>query len=186
MPCSQAGIAGWDQVGSYNESTLFAGEGVATVFRPRRCTYEPYRGILSNKSDPVRLHRVRNFAQSPQPSHCQRNIGIGKLSGVTARSLSPILVEHQGNGSQDKTHTRCRDILVDSKLFHRLTREVSQRGAVSPALYVSHVSGPSASGSKGDERGSALVLCGQCALNQCAQHLLQSVGLKNSPAQLAM
>jgi hypothetical protein len=44
---SQGGIAGWTQVGSYDENTLSAGEGVATVFPPRHGTYELYRGLQS-------------------------------------------------------------------------------------------------------------------------------------------
>ena len=44
---SQGGIAGWTQIRSYDESTLFAGEGVATVFEPRHGTHELYRGIQS-------------------------------------------------------------------------------------------------------------------------------------------
>lgn len=50
-PAPQGGIGGWTQVGSYDESTLTAGEGVSTVFRPRQGTYELYRGILSVPSN---------------------------------------------------------------------------------------------------------------------------------------
>jgi hypothetical protein len=51
VPGSQGAIAGWTGVGSYDESTLFADEGVATVFAPRQGTYELYRGILSIPSN---------------------------------------------------------------------------------------------------------------------------------------
>ncbi len=44
---AQHGIAGWTQVGSYDESTLSAGEGVATVFTPPHGSEELYRGIQS-------------------------------------------------------------------------------------------------------------------------------------------
>lgn len=50
-PDVQAGIAGWAAVGSYNENTLFAGEGVATVSERRQGTYELYRGISSVPSN---------------------------------------------------------------------------------------------------------------------------------------
>jgi hypothetical protein len=48
---SQGGVAGWTQVGRYDESTLFADEGVATVFESHQSTYEVYRGILSIPSN---------------------------------------------------------------------------------------------------------------------------------------
>jgi hypothetical protein len=44
---SQGGINGWSAVGSYDENTLFAGEGVATVNQPRHRPHELYRGIQS-------------------------------------------------------------------------------------------------------------------------------------------
>lgn len=51
VPASQGGIAGWTQTGSYDENTLSAGEGVATVSRPGRKTNELYRGIQSVPSN---------------------------------------------------------------------------------------------------------------------------------------
>lgn len=47
MPQSQTGIAGWTEVGSYDENTLYAGEGVATVSQPGQKPYELYRGVAS-------------------------------------------------------------------------------------------------------------------------------------------
>ena len=44
---SQSGVTGWAAVGSYDQNTLFAGEGVTTVFGPRRRTHELYRGLAS-------------------------------------------------------------------------------------------------------------------------------------------
>lgn len=46
-PVSATGIAGWTQTGSYNESVLTAGEGVATVDPPGGTPYELYRGAAS-------------------------------------------------------------------------------------------------------------------------------------------
>lgn len=45
----RSGISGWTLVGSYDENTLDAGEGVATVVRPSHDggAYELYRGIQS-------------------------------------------------------------------------------------------------------------------------------------------
>src|ERR1700733_7410505 len=51
VPGSQGGIAGWTQGGSYDESTLSAGGGVATVVTPRHGTSELYRGIQSVPSN---------------------------------------------------------------------------------------------------------------------------------------
>jgi hypothetical protein len=48
---SQHGIAGWMQTGSYDENTLGAGEGVATVLQPGHGTTELYRGIQSVPSN---------------------------------------------------------------------------------------------------------------------------------------
>jgi hypothetical protein len=47
QPESSTGIAGWTQTGSYNESVLSAGEGVATVDPPGDTAYELYRGAAS-------------------------------------------------------------------------------------------------------------------------------------------
>ena len=47
QPESSTGIAGWTQTGSYLESALTAGEGVATVDPPGGTPYELYRGIGS-------------------------------------------------------------------------------------------------------------------------------------------
>ena len=47
----QQGIAGWVLVGSYDENTLGAGEGVATVLQPVHGTDEVYRGIQSVPSN---------------------------------------------------------------------------------------------------------------------------------------
>jgi len=51
MPQSKSGIAGWARVGSYDENTLYAGEGVATVSQARHSPYELYRGIASIPSN---------------------------------------------------------------------------------------------------------------------------------------
>jgi hypothetical protein len=50
-PRSQSAIARWTAVGSYVQSTLTAGEGLATVSPPRQKTHELYRGIASIPSD---------------------------------------------------------------------------------------------------------------------------------------
>ena len=47
QPESSTGIAGWTQTGSYTESVLTAGEGVATVSPPGGTAYELYRGATS-------------------------------------------------------------------------------------------------------------------------------------------
>jgi len=46
-PLSRTGIAHWRAVGHYSESTVFAGEGVATVTRPGTRGHELYRGVGS-------------------------------------------------------------------------------------------------------------------------------------------
>ena len=51
LPRSQSGIAGWTAVGSYVQSTLSAGEGLATVSPPRHKAHQLYRGIASISSD---------------------------------------------------------------------------------------------------------------------------------------
>jgi hypothetical protein len=48
---SQRGIVGWTLVGSYDENTLGAGEGVATVLQGGHGTSELYRGIQSVPSN---------------------------------------------------------------------------------------------------------------------------------------
>ena len=51
VPGTHSGIAGWTAVGSYDESTLTADEGVATVFESRHRTHELYRGFQSIPSN---------------------------------------------------------------------------------------------------------------------------------------
>lgn len=46
-PLAASGIARWRLVGSYEENSVTAGEGVATVTRPGHGSYEIYRGLLS-------------------------------------------------------------------------------------------------------------------------------------------
>lgn len=50
---AQSGITGWTTVGNYDENTLAAGQGVATVFRSRQNggSYQLYRGDQSVPSD---------------------------------------------------------------------------------------------------------------------------------------
>src|ERR1700742_2230174 len=47
QPEAASGIAGWTQAGSYTESALTAGEGVATVTPPGGTAHELYRGVAS-------------------------------------------------------------------------------------------------------------------------------------------
>jgi hypothetical protein len=47
VAASKSGIAGWTEVGSYDENTLGAGEGVATVSTSGLGSHELYRGIQS-------------------------------------------------------------------------------------------------------------------------------------------
>ena len=48
---SKSGIAGWTTVGSYTQNTLYAGEGVATVFQRGHKPDEIYRGLASVPSN---------------------------------------------------------------------------------------------------------------------------------------
>ncbi len=50
-PVSSTGIAGWRAVGDYDESTLEAGEGVATVVPPAGASFLLYRGLASVPAD---------------------------------------------------------------------------------------------------------------------------------------
>ena len=50
-PLSRSGIAHWKAVGSYDESSLTASEGVATVVPPGAASYLLYRGISSVPAD---------------------------------------------------------------------------------------------------------------------------------------
>jgi len=46
-PVSQSGIANWHEAGSYDENSVSAGEGVATVVPPGSSSYLLYRGFTS-------------------------------------------------------------------------------------------------------------------------------------------
>ena len=50
-PLSQTGVAHWHQVGSYDQSSLHASEGLATVDPPGGASYLLYRGIASVPAD---------------------------------------------------------------------------------------------------------------------------------------
>jgi hypothetical protein len=51
QPVAASGIADWHEVGSYDESSLTAGEGVATVVPPGGGSYVLYRGLASVPAD---------------------------------------------------------------------------------------------------------------------------------------
>jgi hypothetical protein len=96
----QAGITGWTAVGSYDENTLLAGEGVTTVFGSRRRTHELYRGLESIPSalkaqgwahigDPDSLHGyVFDAYQGPSS-------GDSKMFLVTAPSGKTVEYVHK-------------------------------------------------------------------------------------------
>ena len=112
---SQGGIASWTEVGSYDESTLFAGEGVATVFEPRRSTYVLYRGILSVPSNLA----AQGWSHIGDPDSLRGYI-FDAYQGASSGSSKMFLVTTPSGDSFEYIHT-----LVPGELYNNSFAAIS-------------------------------------------------------------
>ncbi len=115
MPGSQGGIAGWTEVGSYDENTLFAGEGVATVFEPRQSSYELYRGIFSVPSNLA----AHGWTHIGDPDSLRGYI-FDAYQGPSSGSSKMFLVTTPSGGSFEYIHT-----LVPGELYNNSFATIS-------------------------------------------------------------
>jgi hypothetical protein len=111
-PMSTAGIAGWRRVGTYDESSLTAGEGVATVTRPGHGSYELYRGIVTvpkglaaegwtHIGDPDSVGGyVIDAYQGPSSGHSKMFL-VTKSSGTTVQYVHRLVAGELYNNSFD-------------------------------------------------------------------------------------
>ena len=114
-PGPQAGIAGWTAVGSYDENTLFAGEGVATVFEPRQRTYELYRGIFSVPSNLA----AQGWTHIGDPDSLRGYI-FDAYQGPSSGSSKMFLVTTPSGDSLEYVHT-----LVPGELYNNSFATIS-------------------------------------------------------------
>lgn len=114
-PGSQGAIAGWTEVASYDENTLFADEGVATVFGPRQSTYELYRGILSIPSNLA----AQGWTHIGDPDSLRGYI-FDAYQGPSSGSSKMFLVTTPSGDSFEYVHT-----LVPGELYNNSFAAIS-------------------------------------------------------------
>jgi hypothetical protein len=112
---SLSGIAGWTAVGSYDENTLFAGEGVATVFEPRQSTYELYRGSFSVPSNLA----AQGWTHIGDPDSLRGYI-FDAYQGPSSGSSKMFLVTTPSGNSFEYVHT-----LVSGELYNNSFATIS-------------------------------------------------------------
>ena len=108
MPLSQRGVAGWIAGRSYDESTLHAGEGVATVSPPHRRPYELYRGL---QSIPSKL-KAQGWAHIGDPDSVDGYI-LDAYQGPSSGNSKMFLVTTPSGKSVEYVHT-----LVPGELYN--------------------------------------------------------------------
>jgi hypothetical protein len=108
-PRSQSGIAGWTAVGSYVQSTLSAGEGLATVSPPHHKAYELYRGIASISSD----LKAQGWAHIGDPDSVHGYV-FDAYQGPSSGSSKMFLVTNPSGKSFEYRHTIVRGELYNN------------------------------------------------------------------------
>ncbi len=111
-PVSHSGIANWRAVGSYDESSLDASEGVATVVPPRSASYVLYRGLTSVPSslaaegwghigDPDSIDGyIIDAYQGPSSGHSKMFL-VTTPSGATIQYTHTLVTGEEYNNSFD-------------------------------------------------------------------------------------
>lgn len=97
---SQGGIAGWTEVGSYDENTLAVGEGVATVSPPGHKPYELYRGLQSVSS----TMKAQGWAHIGDPDSVHGYV-FDAYQGPSSRDSKMFLVTTPSGKSFEYRHT---------------------------------------------------------------------------------
>jgi hypothetical protein len=107
-PLSMTGIAQWRMVGSYNENSLTAGEGLVTVAGPGHGTHLIYRGILSV---PKAL-TAEGWSHVGDPDAAGGYI-IDAYQGPSSRHSKMFLVTRPSGSTVEYVHT-----LVSGELYN--------------------------------------------------------------------
>jgi hypothetical protein len=107
-PVSSSGIANWRAVGSYDESSLTASEGVATVIPPGSPSYLLYRGI---SSVPANL-AAEGWGHIGDPDSTGGTI-IDAFQGPSSGMSKMFLVTTPSGATMQYTHT-----LVSGELYN--------------------------------------------------------------------
>lgn len=115
VPGSNHGIAGWTEVGSYNENTLSAGEGLATDFKPRHGPYELYRGIQSVPSNLA----AQGWTHIGDPDSLHGYV-FDAYQGPSSGSSKMFLVTTPSGNSFEYVHT-----LVPGELYNNSFATIS-------------------------------------------------------------
>jgi hypothetical protein len=112
---SPGGIAGWTEVGSYGENTLFAGQGVTTVVEPRQNTFELYRGDFSVPSNLA----AQGWTHIGDPDSL-RGFILDAYQGPGSGSSKMFLVTTPSGASFEYVHT-----LVPGELYNNSFAAIS-------------------------------------------------------------
>ena len=104
----RSGIAGWTTVGSYTQNTLYAGEGVATVFQRGHKPYELYRGLASVPSN----LKAQGWAHIGDPDSVDGYI-FDAYQGPSSGTSKMFLVTAPSGRSLEYLHT-----LVPGELYN--------------------------------------------------------------------
>lgn len=94
------GITGWTQVGSSDQNTLAAGEGVATVLAPPHGTSELYRGLQSVPSN----LKAEGWGHIGDPDSV-RGYVFDAYQGPSSGDSKMFLVTTPAGGSSEYLHT---------------------------------------------------------------------------------
>lgn len=95
------GISGWTQVGHYLESTLTAGEGVATVDPPGAAEYELYRGVGSIPVGDL----IAGWSHIGDPDSTGGYIFDAYQSGASSPTSKMFRVTTPSGSAYEYTHT---------------------------------------------------------------------------------
>jgi hypothetical protein len=114
-PAAQGGIAGWTEVGSSDQSTPLADEGVATVFGPHQSTYQLYRGFLSIPSSLA----AQGWTHIGDPDSLRGYI-FDAYQGSSSGSSKMFLVTTPSGDSFEYVHT-----LVPGELYNNSFAAIS-------------------------------------------------------------
>jgi hypothetical protein len=109
------GIAGWTEVGSYDENTLGAGEGVTTVANPGHGSDELYRGL---QSVPANLS-AQGWSHIGDPDSAHGYV-FDAYQGPSSRNSKMFLVTTPAGKTFEYTHT-----LVHGELYNNSFATVS-------------------------------------------------------------
>ena len=117
-PLSASGIAHWQEVGSYNEDTVNAGEGVATLALPGQPRQEIYRGILTIPPSQA----AQGWKHIGDPDSATGYV-IDAFQGPSSRPSKMFLATSPSGATAEFVHT-----LVPGELYNNSFDAISPNG----------------------------------------------------------